>query len=228
MAITYEYDDQPVNGRRAPAGEARPPRDAVEFETNVPVKVAIKFSEPRKVNGRWGERCMYTLVDGRVMFVDREVAASITVMEIQVREPFWICRRAAAGGKKGRWDVWLDIEAERARAKREAPAVAAEMRRSIGEASEQRRGGLAGSPVPAPAASPEAAPAPATAGGVPVSQSHHSGIDPGWAQFVISQVNALTDVYAAALSYAREKHGEAVKPEDVRTFVVSVAGARGR
>jgi len=44
---------------------------------------------------------------------------------------------------------------------------------------------------------------------------------PVWAQSLLGQTNALVDVYAAALSTASSKHGNQVKPEDVRTLLVT-------
>jgi hypothetical protein len=45
---------------------------------------------------------------------------------------------------------------------------------------------------------------------------------PVWAQSLLDQANALVDVYAAALSSASTKHGNQVKPEDVRSLLVTV------
>ena len=45
---------------------------------------------------------------------------------------------------------------------------------------------------------------------------------PAWAQSLLEQANALVDVYAAALSSASTKHGNQVKPEDVRSLLVTV------
>jgi hypothetical protein len=53
----------------------------------------------------------------------------------------------------------------------------------------------------------------------------HNGRPPeihqGWAQVLFGQTTALIDVYAAALNYAGTKHGNAVKPEDVRTLLTT-------
>ncbi len=46
-------------------------------------------------------------------------------------------------------------------------------------------------------------------------------VPPGWAQSLLGQANALVDVYAAALCSASTKHGNQVKPEDVRTLLVT-------
>jgi hypothetical protein len=46
-------------------------------------------------------------------------------------------------------------------------------------------------------------------------------IHQGWAQVLLGQTNTLIDVYAATLSYAGTKHGDAVKPEDVKTLLTT-------
>lgn len=43
----------------------------------------------------------------------------------------------------------------------------------------------------------------------------------GWAQFLLSQSQALIDVQAAALDYAGKKYGAALKSEDVRSLVIT-------
>src|ERR1035441_10411456 len=45
---------------------------------------------------------------------------------------------------------------------------------------------------------------------------------PVWAESLLGQTDALVDVYAAALSNASSKHGNQVKPEDVRSLLVTV------
>jgi hypothetical protein len=45
---------------------------------------------------------------------------------------------------------------------------------------------------------------------------------PAWAESLLEQANALVDVYAAALNSASAKHGNQVKPEDVRSLLVTV------
>jgi hypothetical protein len=56
---------------------------------------------------------------------------------------------------------------------------------------------------------------------------HTNGAEPsltvhaGWAQYLLQTTDALIDVYAAALRYAGEKHGNTVKPDDVRSLLLS-------
>lgn len=59
---------------------------------------------------------------------------------------------------------------------------------------------------PASASNPSATPAPRAA----------------WAETLLAQTNALTDVYAAALAHASAAHGNAVKAETVQSLLVTV------
>ena len=43
-----------------------------------------------------------------------------------------------------------------------------------------------------------------------------------WAEYLLGETDALVDVYASALSNASSKHGNQVKPEDVRSLLVTV------
>ena len=48
-----------------------------------------------------------------------------------------------------------------------------------------------------------------------------SAAAPAWTERLTSQANALVDVYAACLAHAGQKHGNAVKPEDVRALLTT-------
>ncbi len=81
--------------------------EKVTFTHNVPVQVALKYSDGKPVEGRFGDQMLYTLVDGRAMYLDLDVAAKINALELRSREAFAICKRWS--GKKGdpmQWDVW--------------------------------------------------------------------------------------------------------------------------
>ena len=52
---------------------------------------------------------MFTLCDGRVMFLAPDVAAKISMAEIQPRQEFWLCkRRPARKGEKLQWSLYLE------------------------------------------------------------------------------------------------------------------------
>jgi len=71
----------------------RAPREVVDFPANVPVTVALKYSQGKTVSSQYGERIMFSLADGRVMFLDPQVAGQIEPLGINVRENFTITRK---------------------------------------------------------------------------------------------------------------------------------------
>ena len=90
----------------ATATNSRPTRDVVEFPPSAPVTVALKYSQGRTISGQYGERVMFTLTDGRVMFLAPEVAGRIESLGINVRESFTITRRGSAeNGVPVTWDI---------------------------------------------------------------------------------------------------------------------------
>jgi hypothetical protein len=56
------------------AASNSPPRDIVEFPPNLPVSVVLKYSEGRHISNQHGERMMYSLPDGRLMFLHLDAA----------------------------------------------------------------------------------------------------------------------------------------------------------
>lgn len=66
----------------AVASNTRAPRQVVEFPPNVPVTVALKYPQARTVSSQYGERFMFSLADGRVMFLDPEVGGRIEALGI--------------------------------------------------------------------------------------------------------------------------------------------------
>lgn len=157
-----------------------PMREKVTFPPNVPQQIAVKWPDGKIVSGQFGDQVMYSVTDGRVMFLDMDVAAKINMLEVQPNEPFSICKRW--NGQKGQpavWDVWKT--GERYVALEEAPPEAGsdltvQLRESIDQAKRKRvteavrepvvgaKSGASG-PPPAPAAT-----APATPPATPPSQ----------------------------------------------------------
>lgn len=76
----------------------------VVFEPNVPVVVKLKFPDGMLVAGRGNvPRVMYSLEDGRRMFLDKPVADSIKMCAFSPGQAFTICKRV--NGKTTRWDI---------------------------------------------------------------------------------------------------------------------------
>jgi hypothetical protein len=82
----------------------RTPREVVDFPANVPVTVALKYAQGRTVSTQYGERIMFSLVDGRVMFLDPAVAGQIEPLDINVAENFTVTRKW--DGQKGSAISW--------------------------------------------------------------------------------------------------------------------------
>lgn len=67
--------------------------EILRFETNVPVEVALRYEEGKRVEGRYGDQAMYSLADGRVMYVPLFVERRIKDLGIGRNELFEICKR---------------------------------------------------------------------------------------------------------------------------------------
>jgi hypothetical protein len=92
----------------APAtpNNTRAPREVVEFPPNVPITVALKYGHAKTVSSQYGERFMFSLVDGRVMFLDPDVGGKIEALGINVRENFTITRKwDEEKGVQFEWEV---------------------------------------------------------------------------------------------------------------------------
>jgi len=72
----------------------RTPREVVDFPANVPVTVALRYPHGKTIRNQYGERIMFSLVDGRVMFLDPEVGGQIEKLGINVRENFTVTRKS--------------------------------------------------------------------------------------------------------------------------------------
>ena len=90
--------------------------EIIRFEMNVPVPVALKYSGPGKaIEGRYGNRMMYTLADNRVMYVAPIVASRISQLGIQAGELFEVCKLERREGQRRiiEWQVQrLESETE--------------------------------------------------------------------------------------------------------------------
>ena len=92
----------------------------VTFTPNVPVQIALKYPQGKLISGRLGEQMLFTMVDGQQMYLPMDVASKISMLEINVNEPFCICKRwSGQKGQPARWDVWLTPQAEKDRAAEE-------------------------------------------------------------------------------------------------------------
>jgi hypothetical protein len=75
--------------------------EILRFEMNVPTEVALKYAGPGKpIEGRYGNRVMYTLADNRVMYVAPIVASRISDLGIRPGEVFQVCKQQKRQGQR--------------------------------------------------------------------------------------------------------------------------------
>ena len=76
-------------------------KERVVFEANVPVTATLAYAGGLKVQGRFGDQVMYSLTDGRVMYVPPMVRDKLVELGIRQNEPFAICRaERREGGRR--------------------------------------------------------------------------------------------------------------------------------
>ena len=97
----------------------------LRFQPNVPTQVTLQSSQGVVVEGRYGYRMMFSLVDGRVMYVPPIVATKIEAEGIGAGERFELCKAQIKNGH-GRSVEWalrrLDPEEQLAEIAPDAPA----------------------------------------------------------------------------------------------------------
>jgi hypothetical protein len=194
-------------------------RETIEFDPNVPQRVALQYSTGRIVDGRNGQRVMFSLVDGRVMFLDLEVAEQVNQLRPKPGETLTVCK-----SKSGRETAWF-VEREP-------------------RSGEQGDGTFAVPAVKATAAVPAAAAANAASqphhnngsnGSIPVNgNGNHAAPAPPTPPAPRTQLeDALRTVVFAchqARLYAKEIGYEAMPPftsEDIRTMANTILIQRG-
>ena len=65
----------------------------MEFPPNIPITVALKYGHANTVSSQYGERFMFSLIDGRVMFLAPEVGGKIESLGMNARENFTITKK---------------------------------------------------------------------------------------------------------------------------------------
>jgi hypothetical protein len=112
--------------------------DKVQFQTNIPVEIALKYGDGKEVSGHYGDQVMYTLTDDRVMYVPPIVKRRIEELGIGRGELFTLTKAEKKNGTR-RTIEWLVAEGEGG--EREAQT------RDQQVAGRQRRNGAAGEAV---------------------------------------------------------------------------------
>ena len=76
--------------------------DKVTFATNIPVEAALKYANPKEVASQFSDspQYMFTLLDGRVMFLPKYAADRVTQLGVQPGEPFSIAKVERQEGRR--------------------------------------------------------------------------------------------------------------------------------
>jgi hypothetical protein len=219
--------------------------DIIKFDFNVPVECALRFTEPRVFPSNFeggDDRHMYSTTDGRVMYVTPLTSARINALHLEKGECFWICKRK--NGRLTEFAVSRERMASAPPAPPAAPRPPAPFKSKLPERVYWNPGEISSEPEPSPTleeqlrasidmvnrrkqgeqgdgtlavmASRPAPPQPRPAAAERMA--------PAVAEFssrLIMETTALVDIYAAVLKTASERHGNAVKADDVRSFVVT-------
>jgi hypothetical protein len=169
--------------------------------------------------GFYGPRKLFQLADGRSIYLDLEVAQRLE-QTASIGQEFWLCKRKPAGkGQKTRWDIYLEDPNPQAG----ETELERDLRLSLHQA-EQRNGNhsqleLEAPPPKPPELTPQAPPSrPAPSTNIVQTEVAKKG--PNWAVTLVNQTNELIDAYAECIGHAN-KYGVSVKPEDVRTLLVT-------
>jgi hypothetical protein len=99
-------------GRPRVGRRERKMSDKVQFQTNVPVEVALKYGDGKEVNGQYGDQVLYTLSDGRVMYVPPIVKRKIEELRIGRGELFTLTKAEKKNGTR-RTIEWVVAAGER-------------------------------------------------------------------------------------------------------------------
>jgi hypothetical protein len=74
--------------------------EILRFDTNVPVEVALRFSDGKRVEGRYGDQVMYSLEDDKIIYVPPIVEQRIKDLRIEKGEHFEICKAEVKKGNR--------------------------------------------------------------------------------------------------------------------------------
>jgi hypothetical protein len=81
--------------------------EVVKFQINTPMEVTLQDETGRRVEGRYGEQVMYSLLGNRVMYVLPYVEQRFQELAIGAGEPLLLCKQQVKVGNRNRteWSV---------------------------------------------------------------------------------------------------------------------------
>jgi len=179
--------------------------EKVQFQTNVPIEVALRYNDGKEVTGQYGDQVLYTLTDGRVMYVPPIVKKKIDELGIGRGELVTITKAEKKNGTRRtiEWVIGANEKGDRKHQTR--------VQQPNRQAPAQRRG--------------EAASAPANRNGHrPGSPGEGKGfLVTGQGQFLLQALAAAVDVALATERYAAACGTELqFTSEDLREIGLSI------
>ena len=173
---------------------------SLKFETNIANELRLRSITGELVDSQFGGKQYRFVSDAGAFYVSEPVGSILhdrfAQLGVTAGETIGICKREVS--RNGRKSIQWEVERIGDAPAEETSMLERQLAASLAEVAARK------TPVRA------AAPAP----GRPVEMV-------GWQQTLLNQTQALTDVYAAALAYASERHGNAVKPEDIRNMMTT-------
>src|ERR1035438_9393947 len=81
--------------------------EVVKFQINTPVEVTLRDESGKRVEGRYGEQVMFSLLDNRVMYVPPYVEQRFQELAIGAGEPLLLCKQHVKDGNRNKteWNV---------------------------------------------------------------------------------------------------------------------------
>ena len=83
--------------------------DVLRLQANVPQTIAVKFTDGLAVASNYGgDQIMFSLCDGRKMFLPPIMAKKIADSGVEANQPFTICKREVAEGNRRRVEYQVE------------------------------------------------------------------------------------------------------------------------
>jgi hypothetical protein len=74
--------------------------EVLRFQANIPEEVALKFDDGKAIEGRYGDRVLYTLTDDRIMYLPPIAAKRIKDLHIGRNELMSVSKQEVIRGQK--------------------------------------------------------------------------------------------------------------------------------
>jgi hypothetical protein len=186
----------------------------IKFETNVPNELRMRSITGELVDSQFGGQQYRFITEAGAFYVSEPVGNLLhdrfASLGVKPGEAIEICKREVNrnGRKSIQWEVARvgfaigeQTDGTFVVSTPEPPSdLERQLAASLAEVARRK----------APAAAPVAV------------RNQVGEIPNGWQSTLLAQTNALADVYAAACAYASERHGNVVRPEDIRAMMTTV------